>query len=171
MGKSTPVRFYGWHIAGLMIALFALLVWHIWRIRRDGGISYAERRPRVDRSALVHMEGLATVIVLGLLGLTSLLWDAPLAPPADLNAPAAGESSAPWFFLGVQELLRWTRPLLGGVIAPLVSLVLVAVIPYALDRGDAGEGTWFNRPGRRAQLVFGGVLVIAIAITLRGTLR
>jgi quinol-cytochrome oxidoreductase complex cytochrome b subunit len=171
IGDATPVRFYGWHIAGLMIALFALLAWHIWRVRRDGGISHADRRPRTERRALVRTEGLATVVVLALLGLISLVWDAPLGPPADLSQPATDESSAPWFFLGIQEMLRVTSPLVGGVILPAVVVGLVAALPYLFDRSDAGEGRWLNTPGRRAQLVCGGIMLIVIGVGLRGALR
>jgi quinol-cytochrome oxidoreductase complex cytochrome b subunit len=170
VGAATPVRFYGWHIAGLMVALVTLGAWHLWRVRRDGGISHADRRPRTDRRSLVRTEGLATVVVLAALGLASLLWDAPLGPPADLNTPAA-HSSAPWIFLGVQELLRFTSPLLGGIVAPLIAVALVAAIPSLVDRSDEGEGLWFNAPGRRAQLAFGGVMLVVIAVGLRGALR
>ena len=171
VGAATPVRFYGWHIAGLTIALLFLGVWHIWRVRRDGGISHAAHAPRLPRRALVRVEGLATLIVLAALGLTSLLWDAPLAPPADLTSPPTRESAAPWFFLGVQEALRFASPLLAGVIAPLLVLAVLAALPYALDRAPEGEGHWFNTAGRRAQIVFVAVLLTVVALTVRGALR
>ncbi|MGQ9850728.1 MAG: cytochrome b N-terminal domain-containing protein [Aggregatilineaceae bacterium] len=171
VGAATPVRFYGWHIAGLTIALLFLGVWHLWRVRRDGGISHAAHAPRLPRRVLVRVEGLATLIVLAALGLVSLLWDAPLAPPADLTSPAAGESAAPWFFLGVQEALRVASPLLAGVLAPLAVLGVLAALPYALDRSAEGEGRWFNAAGRRAQIVFAALLLAVIAVTVRGALR
>jgi quinol-cytochrome oxidoreductase complex cytochrome b subunit len=171
VGASTPVRFYGWHIAGLMLVLSVFMVWHLWRVRRDGGISTAARQPRIRRDVLVRYESLAMVIVLALLGLTSLIWDAPLGPPADLNTPAAGEAAAPWFFIAVQELLRWTPPFIGGIVAPLFAVGLIAALPYTLDRNDRGEGYWFNRAGHRAQIVFGLIALMIIGLTAYGALR
>jgi hypothetical protein len=67
--------------------------------------------------------------------------------------------------------LRFVSPLLAGVIAPLLVLAVLAVLPYALDRATEGEGHWFNTTGRRAQIVFTVVLLIVIALTVRGALR
>ena len=38
-GPATLIRFYAWHIFGLTLAAGILVVWHIFRVRRDGGIA------------------------------------------------------------------------------------------------------------------------------------
>jgi hypothetical protein len=57
------------------------------------------------------------------------------------------------------------------VLTPLVILLVLAVLPYTLDRNEAGIALWFNRPGRVAQIVFVIILLGILALTLRGTLR
>ena len=52
---ATLLRFYGWHALGLPLAAAALMVWHLWRIRRDGGMALAPgrlpaRRPKWRRA-------------------------------------------------------------------------------------------------------------------------
>ncbi len=170
INATTPTRFYAWHIVGLMVPLFILLVWHGWRVRRDGGISYAERRPRIHRDVLIRQETLTAIVTLLALGITCLLWDAPLDAPADFHRLVTS-SKAPWFFLGIQELLRFASPFVAGVLIPGVVVLVVAMLPYLLDRREDGGGRWFSREGRWAHIFLIATLVAIIGLSLRGWLR
>ena len=48
LGPATLIRIYGWHIFGLMLLGLILLVWHIFRVRRDGGIAVPPPTLRLD---------------------------------------------------------------------------------------------------------------------------
>jgi cytochrome b-561 len=170
IGGATLLRFYTWHVFGLALPAFVLIAWHSFRVRRDGGISHRERAPRVRREQLVRTELTAALLTLAALVGLSLVADAPLGAPADPTVPAA-EPHAPWFFLWVQELLRVASPLLAGVLMPLAILLVLSVLPYTLDRSEAGVGQWFNRPGRVVQVVFLTIVVAIVLLTLRGVLR
>jgi quinol-cytochrome oxidoreductase complex cytochrome b subunit len=157
-------------VFGLALVAFVLMGWHLFRVRRDGGISHQKREPRVNREVLVRTELIAALLTLAALVGLSVIADAPLGPPADPTA-LVEEPSAPWFFLWVQELLRVTSPFVAGVLTPVVILALISALPYTLDRSDDGIGQWFNQAGRRAQVAFLLLIVIVVLLTLRGTLR
>ncbi|MBM3774225.1 MAG: DUF4405 domain-containing protein [Acidobacteria bacterium] len=74
----------------------------------------------------------------------SLVSDAPLK---ELANPAAPENpaKAPWYFLGLQELVSFSA-FMGGVGIPTIVLIGLGLIPY-LDREQAGTGEWFGGPG------------------------
>ncbi len=170
--SATPVRFYTWHVLGLALPVAILIVWHLWRIRRDGGISHiaGSRHIRRPRAELVRVESLAAVTTLAALVWLSVSMDAPLGPPANLERPV-DEAKAPWFFIGIQELLRHLPPLLGGVIIPVGALIAIALIPYVFDRSKEGEGIWLNRPGRNAQVIFGAIMAAIVLLGVIGALR
>jgi hypothetical protein len=154
-----------------MLPALALVVWHLFRVRRDGGIAHPaeEPAPRLPRRELVRRELLAM-----LLASSALLVVASLAAPA-LDGPLdpaalSTEVHAPWFFLWIQELLRWGDPLWMGVGLPLAALALLALLPYVIDHGTV-LGRWLPRDGRPAQVL---ALVLALGwglLTLRGALR
>ena len=170
VGQATLLRFYAWHVIGLAFVAAALIAWHSFRVRRDGGISHREPSPRVGREQLVRTESIAALLTLAALVGLSVFANAPLGPAANLTVPAA-EARAPWFFLWIQELLRVAPAFLAGVLAPLVVFTLLSVLPYTFDRGQAGVGEWFSRPGRLAQSVFLVIAAVVTALTVRGLLR
>jgi quinol-cytochrome oxidoreductase complex cytochrome b subunit len=170
IGEAALLRFYTWHVLGLAAIALGLIGWHIFRVRRDGGISFREREPRVSREQLVRTEVTAALLTLAGLFALSVVADAPLGAPSDPTMLVA-EPQAPWFFMWVQELLRVAPPLLAGVLTPLTILAILSVLPYTLDRSEAGVAEWFNRPGRVAQVVFLVILVGVIVLTLRSATR
>ena len=170
VGAVTLLRFYAWHVFGLALVAVALVAWHGFRVRRDGGISHREPASRASREQLVRSESIAALLTLAVLVGLSVVANAPLGPAADLSALAAAPR-APWFFLWVQELLRSAPPFVAGVVAPLAVLMLASALPYVFDRQQAGVGEWFNRPGRVAQGLFLATLILVGALTIRGLLR
>jgi len=77
---------------------------------------------------------MAVVIALSLI---ALIFDAPLEGIANpLETP--NPSKAPWYFLGLQELLHYFPPVVAGVLIPGLVVVALAVIPYARINLSAG---------------------------------
>ena len=71
----------------------------------------------------------AVEILALLLVLFSLFWNAPLEGLADpLETP--NPAKAPWYFLGLQELLHYFPPVVAGVLIPTLVLMALIVIPY-----------------------------------------
>jgi len=170
IGASTLIRFYAWHLFGLTLVLIIVGVWHIFRVRRDGGIAVPppELRTnpaRIPRKELARREGLAMLWALIVLITLAILVPAPLAPGIQEGTAPASESLAPWFFLWVQQLLRLGDPFIYGVLIPMGALLLLALVPYITPhRLSPGElGRWFPRGGRNVQIV---VAILAGAILL-----
>jgi cytochrome b-561 len=57
-------------------------------------------------------------------------------------------AKAPWYFLGLQELVSHSA-FMGGIGIPAIVLIGLGLIPF-LDREQAGTGEWFGGPGGRA---------------------
>ena len=175
IGAATLLRFYTWHIVGLIVPMIFLVGWHAFRVRRDGGISHPARAagaahpPRIGRNQLVRTETLAFFLTLATLIVISVFFDAPLGNPPD-QALTSGEIKAPWIFLWVQELLRVWPPAIAGVLVPLLLTALISAVPL-LDRRDEGIAEWFNRPGRAVQIAVAAAFLLVAALTLRAALR
>ncbi|HKJ27278.1 MAG TPA: cytochrome b N-terminal domain-containing protein [Anaerolineales bacterium] len=172
IGEQTIVRFYGWHIYGLSLIALFFVGWHIFRVRRDGGISTSPKEipfPKIPRDEVIQKEVIGMFVISILLVALALLFPPGLSAAADFNN-IPEDATAPWFFIWIQLLLRNGNALLMGVIVPSVVLLLLGLVPYLLDRSGSEEGTgiWFNKKGRIAQIT---VLVIILGITTLTLIR
>jgi menaquinol-cytochrome c reductase cytochrome b/c subunit len=91
------------------------------------------------------------LIVAALLLLAAFLIDAPLEEIANPNHPP-NPAKAPWYFLGLQELVSYSA-LIGGVAIPTVLVGLLAVVPF-IDRRKVGIGVWFAKERWLANGIF-----------------
>jgi quinol-cytochrome oxidoreductase complex cytochrome b subunit len=173
IGASTLIRFYTWHLFGLTLVVIIIGVWHIFRVRRDGGIAIPPPELRTDptritRKELARREGLAMLWAVLVLILLAILVPAPLAPGIQEGAIPASESLAPWFFLWVQQLLKVGDPFIYGVLIPLGALLILALIPYITSHrlSPSELGRWFPRGGRLVQILVtilsGAILLLTI---------
>jgi quinol-cytochrome oxidoreductase complex cytochrome b subunit len=179
IGAVTLIRFYAWHLFGLTLLLLIIGVWHIFRVRRDGGIAvpppeWRHNTERIPRKELARREGLAMLwagaVLLGL----AILVPAPLAPGISEGAVPANETLAPWFFLWVQQLLKMGDPFVFGIVVPLGALLILALVPYITpQRLSSNElGRWFPRGGRNVQILVaclsGVILLLTILALIQG---
>jgi quinol-cytochrome oxidoreductase complex cytochrome b subunit len=211
VGEEALIRFYLLHVMILPLALSTLLAVHIWRIRKDGGLTrpadvderlgpppgdvypvftaspkktyhlaaivrgrtpMVGNGPEITVPSMPHLFyaelGALMVTVLVCLAL-ALLWQAPLKEIANPEVPE-NPAKAPWYFLGLQELVSYSA-FMGGVGLPAIVLLGLGLIPF-LDREQEGTGVWFGGPGGR-QLVarsalFGLAAVLVVeAIAIR----
>ncbi len=87
---------------------------------------------------LVRGEFLVTIFVMVAMTLWSLLVDAPLEEPAN-PARTPNPSKAPWYFLGLQEMLVYFDPWYAGVVLPTFIIIGLMVIPF-IDINAKGNG-------------------------------
>jgi quinol-cytochrome oxidoreductase complex cytochrome b subunit len=180
IGEATLLRFYVWHIVGLIVPMAFIIGWHAFRVRRDGGISHKARAehkpeeqrpesPRMDREQLVRTETIAFFLTVATLIILSVFVNAPIGSPPG-EGISATKVEAPWIFLWVQELLRIWPPAIAGVLVPALVTTLFVALPF-IDRKDDGVAVWFNRQGRIVQILFGVVMLIVISLTVIAAFR
>jgi quinol-cytochrome oxidoreductase complex cytochrome b subunit len=204
VGQDALIRFYALHvivlpgIAGLLVAI------HLWRVRKDGGLSRPDEpadlveqvelsqlptnktyglmelargtTPQVGRNPedevfswphLVFREVLLFLAVIAVVLFLAIFWNAPLEQVANPIHPP-NPAKAPWYFLGLQELVSYSA-IWGGVVVPGVLVLALVLLPY-LDRGRQGVGRWFARERAMANTIFALCLVVAIVLTVIGSL-
>jgi len=111
---------------------------------------------------LVVREAIAFAVFIAVLSLVSVFFDAPLeeiANPAVTPNPA----KAPWYFLGLQELLHIFPPFWAGVALPGAGVLALIALPY-LDRNPSRR----YRDRKVAIGVFLGVMLVAAVLTIIG---
>jgi len=113
--------------------------------------------PEVFFRTLVAIEVLAVALVV-----TSLLWDAPLEGLADpMHTP--NPAKAPWYFLGLQEMLHYFPPVVAGVLIPGLVVMALIVIPYFNINIEA-EGLWLHDQAKKLRIF--GIVVVVFCIFL-----
>jgi hypothetical protein len=121
---------------------------------------------------LLRMEFLAAIIVTIVLMVWSITLNAPLEEPANPNL-TMNPAKAPWYFLGLQEMLVYFDPWIAGVVMPTLIIIGLMVIPY-IDTNPLGCGyyTWKQRKFAIATFLFGFVVLwvsmIVIGTFIRG---
>jgi hypothetical protein len=120
---------------------------------------------------LVRVEFLAAVIVTVILFVWSITLDAPLEEPANPNL-TMNPSKAPWYFLGLQEMLVYFDPWIAGVVMPSIMMIGLMVFPY-VDSNPLGNGYYTIRQRKFALGMFGigwftWIILIVIGTFIRG---
>jgi len=204
VGQEALIRFYALHVIVLPGIASLLVAIHLWRVRKDGGLSRPDEpadlvaqielsqlptnktyglmelargtTPQVGRNPedevfswphLVFREVLLFLAVVAVVLFLAIFWNAPLEEMANAIHPP-NPAKAPWYFLGLQELVSYSA-LWGGVVVPGVLVLALVLLPY-LDRGRQGVGRWFARERAVANTIFALCLVVAIALTVIGSL-
>ena len=112
---------------------------------------------------LLAIEFVALMVVTAALFVFSVFVDAPLLEFANFNEQP-NPSKAPWYFLGLQELLSYFDPQVAGIIVPTFGAIGLAIIPY-VDRNPS------VRPSDRklAIMIFSFFLFAAAVLTIYGS--
>jgi quinol-cytochrome oxidoreductase complex cytochrome b subunit len=158
VGPKTLSLFFVLHIALLPILLFLLMGFHFWLVRKAGGVMLpgaASRggTPRLTlvpvRPSLVVREGVAALVLLAVLLAIAAVVMAPLEEQANPGM-SPNPAKAPWYFMGIQELLVHLHPSFAVVVVPLLVVAFLAGLPFLRYR-ETPTGSWFHSErGRRA---------------------
>lgn len=120
---------------------------------------------------LVMLEIAWAMVAFLILHVVATYFNAPLEDIAN-SSVTPNPAKAPWYFLGLQEMVSWSSPFWGGILLPGVVVLIGLVLPF-VDRSPAGVGRWFARERWLANalwtvFVVGSVTVILIGLYCRG---
>ncbi|HIJ86654.1 MAG TPA: menaquinol oxidoreductase [Desulfuromonadales bacterium] len=102
-----------------------------------------------------------TIVILGV----SLIFNAPLEEAAN-PLHSTNPAKAPWYFVGIQELVSYSA-FLGGIVAPVIIVLTLLLLPY-LDRNPKGTGIWFSRDRKIATTLFTLFVITMVVLILIG---
>jgi hypothetical protein len=163
-----------------IVGLIFLLVFFVWysireAVLNDRRISAGQgpiEKDEADRvwvwPDLVYTELISLILCSVVLIVWSILLKAPLEQPANpANTP--NPSKAPWYFLGLQEMLVYFDPWLAGVVLPGLIIVGLIAIPY-IDKNPKGNG-YFTFKERKAEIsiFLFGFAVLWVSLIVLGT--
>lgn len=154
-GRATLLRFYALHTTVLPLTLVAFMAWHFWRVRKADGVVLLRtpdeqiESPPVRVPTIPHLvvkEAAVAIALTALVFMLAALFDAPLGPEADPEQ-SMNPVKAPWYFLGIQELLLHMHPVLAAHVLPAAAIVGLCLLPLWCGP----EGVWFGSRRERRQ--------------------
>jgi hypothetical protein len=158
----------------VLTVFYSMLAWK--KARRNDASDMPEEARQSDRVQvwpyLVRVEFIAALIVMVILTVWSFGLNGPLEEAANPTL-TPNPSKAPWYFLGLQEMLVYFDPWIAGVMLPTLIIVGLIAIPY-IDINTKGNGyyTFKERKFAIVTYAFGflvlWVLLIQIGTFLRG---
>ncbi|MEW6072622.1 MAG: cytochrome b N-terminal domain-containing protein [Planctomycetota bacterium] len=131
-----------------------------------GRTGAVDRGPEHTVSAWPHLfQAEMLVLVLTTLAMLALgyLFDAPLKELANPSVPE-NPAKAPWYFLGLQELVSYSA-FAGGIAIPAIAVLGLMLIPY-LDREEETSGRWFAGPSGRRIAALSAVFAAAFVVAM-----
>jgi quinol-cytochrome oxidoreductase complex cytochrome b subunit len=208
LGTQALLRFYVLHVAVLPGLAAALVMVHLWRIRKDGGLAPSPFQPEEssppawerpipsspektyglmgivtgkpafevlvpeEEEAVFSYpyaflrEGIAFLATSAAVMALALLYNAPLSEVAD-PSKTPNPAKAPWYFLGIQELVSHS-PALSGILLPSLLVLALLLLPYY-------DGNPSRRPKDRllalslfALVVLAYLVLLLIGLYFRG---
>src|SRR5476651_1114083 len=163
-----------------IVGLIFLLLFFVWYSIREGVLNDRRiaagmgpiEKAESDRvwvwPDLVYTELICLILCSVLLIVWSIFLKAPLEQPANpANTP--NPSKAPWYFLGLQEMLVYFDPWLAGVVLPGLIIAGLIAIPY-VDKNPKGNG-YFTFKERKAEIsiFLFGFAVLWVSLIVLGT--
>ncbi|OVE76414.1 hypothetical protein BVX98_06085 [bacterium F11] len=158
VGSATLVRFYVLHCIAVPFLTGILMIVHFWRVRKDGfsAAAYPDDQPHKKVETwpnLIVREYIGAILMLIVLVAWAILQNAPLEEMANPNV-TPNPSKAPWYFLGLQELLVYFDPWIAGVVLPGIIIMGLIAIPYIDPDPKTGVGYYSLKERPFANTVF-----------------
>ncbi len=169
IGGATLINFYTFHTTVIPVTIVGLMAFHFWRVRKAGGVVIPlepeddpEARPTTTLfvPSLLLREFVTGLVLVALVMVLAVAVDAGLGDPANPGM-SPNPAKAPWYFLGLQELLLHFHPTWAVVVLPGLALLGLLAIPY-LRYDEPLEGRWFVSETGRSLASAGALAALAL---------
>jgi hypothetical protein len=159
-------------IVGLIILVVVYTWWYFYRALKNDRQGTTDEASMSDKIQvwpnLVRVEFLGALFVMIILVFWSFMINAPLEEAANPTL-TPNPSKAPWYFLGLQEMLVYFDPWIAGVVLPTLIILGLMAIPY-IDINPKGNGYYTFKERKSAILIFCfGFIVLWVSLIVLGT--
>jgi quinol-cytochrome oxidoreductase complex cytochrome b subunit len=170
IGSATLINFYAFHTTVLPVLIILLMAWHFWRVRKARGVviprgpeEEVEEKPEyvLTLPHLLLREFSTALVLVAVIMVFSVLVNAPLGDAANPGM-SPNPVKAPWYFVGIQELLLHFHPLFAVLVIPLLAAAGLLLIPYLKYERDTSGILMMSHRGRRLSLI---AATVALALT------
>ena len=169
VGPTTLSNFYAIHTAVLPAVILSLLPFHFWRIRKAKGL-VVPRSPEEDTKTrgpvvdtipnLLVREIVVAIVLIACILVISMIFNAPLVDKANPGL-SPNPTKAPWYFLGIQEMLMHFHPLFSLFIIPTLAALGLFAVPYLRYQTNTA-GIWFCSPTGRRLALFAALTALIV---------
>ncbi|MBT8461626.1 MAG: cytochrome b N-terminal domain-containing protein [Gemmatimonadetes bacterium] len=169
IGSATLINFYTFHTTVIPVTIVGLMAFHFWRVRKAGGvvIPYSPDEDPAEKPetvlfvpSLLVREFVTGLVLVAIVMVLAVTFDAGLDAAANPGM-SPNPAKAPWYFLGLQELLLHFHPTWAVVILPGLALLGLIAIPY-LRYDEPMEGAWFVSETGRSLATAGALAAVAL---------
>jgi quinol-cytochrome oxidoreductase complex cytochrome b subunit len=170
VGADTLSLFFAAHVIIIPICLFLFTPYHFWLVRRAGGVVLPQATENEKEEDFNHIpvsphlttrELVTGLVLIASVMLYGTLFDAPFEIQANPGL-SPNPTKAPWFLIGIQEMLIHLHPLFAAWVIPGLIILGLIILPY-LRYDSENAGSWFiSRKGRRMGMV---AAITALVVT------
>ena len=176
IGAATLITFYTLHTTVVPVLIVVLMAFHFWRVRKARGVvvprspdEEPEEHPErvLALPNLLLREFTVALALVAFILVFSVAFNAPLDAEANPGM-SPNPAKAPWYFMGIQELLLHFHPFFAVVLIPLLIAGVMLAIPYLRYDSDAFGVLLLSQKGRRmaALAALTAVVVTPLLIVL-----
>ena len=169
VNENTLLNFYNFHTALLPMLFVIFMVLHFWFVRKVKGVTVANKNEQKMVKVypdLILKEIIVALFLIALIILFAIFFDAPMLDKANpLVSP--NPSKAPWYFMGVQELLIHLHPILVTFVIPISLITFLFYTPYIkIDKEKTGSWFYSQKGGKIIilSIIFSTLLTSALII-------
>jgi len=167
---NTLMNFFNFHTAIIPLTFIILMIFHFWKVRKAGGVAPPRTSQDHERGLVPVMPDLIVkevavgLIVLAFIFMLAIFLNAPLRERAN-PAFSPNPVKAPWYFIGIQEMLMHFHPFVGAILIPLFLLGFLFYLPW-LHYPQNNAGIWFSSLKGRHTAIFSGIVAFILTPVL-----